>query len=452
MPVTADKQIRDRLKETRDQLADLRQRRADAKKERDSAKGLFANAAQEPGVKLTDMSEFKAAEDAVRKVGLLDDEINDLRETESQLLGLVGDSPDPLGVNGASPSLKMPRQGWDGQRLLQESESYLEARSRGVFTSSGHFGTVVLGEIAAREDAVNFLRSRMLAAAIPTAPPAPATGMGTPAGLIVPPEFRGVIPPALLNLSLLDIIPTGTTDSNLVHYVQVTGVPGYAAETPELSVKPAEGISFLDAQAPVVTIAGYLKVSRQAMDDMAGLATMVNTLLPYDVRRRLLNQILAGNGTGGNLLGIYNTTGIGAPAVVGGDNVADAILRAITVIVLSDCEPNFVALNPQTWQDLVLTKTTYGSYVYGEPGQLPGGMVNQTVWGLNITANRLVPVANPLVGDAMSASVLVREGVNVKTSDADQDDFVRNRVTVLAETRVAFPVWRPVGFAIAAQG
>jgi HK97 family phage major capsid protein len=451
MPDTADRQIRDRLKTTREQLADLRQRRAEAKKERDSAKGLFAGASQDPGVKLTDMPEFRAAEEAVKKVGLLDDEINDLRETEHQLLALVGDSPDPLSNNATNPSLEMPRTGWDAHRLLQVSESYLDARGRGVFNSTGHFGTVELGVIADRQEALGFLRTGMLAAPVPVAPAVPS-GQPTPAGLIVPPEFRGVIPPKLLNLSLLDLIPTGTTDSNLVHYVQVTGIPGYAAETPELSIKPQEGISFQDAQAPVVTIAGYIKVSRQALDDMAGLGTMINTLLPFDVRRRLLNQVLAGNGAGGNLLGIYNTTGIGAPPAVGGDNVADAILRAVTVIVLSDCDPNFVALNPQTWQDLVLTKTTYGSYIYGEPGQLPGGMVNQTIWGLNITANRLVPTANPLVGDAMSASVLVREGVNVKTSDADQDDFVRNRVTVLAEMRCCFPVWRPVGFAIAAQG
>jgi hypothetical protein len=56
------------------------------------------------------------------------------------------------------------------------------------------------------------------------------------------------------------------------------------------------------------------------------------------------------------------------------------------------------------------------------------------------------------VGDSQSATVLVREGVTVKTSDADQDDFIRNRVTVLAETRVAFPIWRPSGFAKAPLG
>jgi hypothetical protein len=73
-----------------------------------------------------------------------------------------------------------------------------------------------------------------------------------------------------------------------------------------------------------------------------------------------------------------------------------------------------------------------------------------TIWGLLVSSNRVVPAGNPLVGDSMASTLLVREGINVKVSDSDQDDFVRNRVTILAECRVAYPVWRPSGFAIAA--
>ena len=450
--VTADSQIRDQLKRIRDQLADLRSRRADAKKERDAAKEAFGKAdfSANGDAKITETREFKDAEEATRKVGALDDEIEQHRIDESGLLKLLGDQPDPhagTNGNGPNPGLQLPRLGWDGSRLLRESDTYAEARDRGIFRSSGHFGTVQLGEIANREEAVHFLRSGALAAALPAAPGAP---IGSPAAPIIQPDYRGIIPPQLLSLSLLDLIPTGPTDSNVVNYVQVTAIPGSAAETAEMAVKPQEGLTFLDATAPVVTIAGWVKVARQALDDMAGLGTLINTLMPYSVRRRILGQILAGDGVGQNLLGLYNTSGIGAPAFVANDTIADAVLRAMTAIILSDNDPNFVALNPVDWQSLLLLKNTQGNYVYGSPGTLPGGMVAQTIWGLAITANRLAPAAQPLVGDAMGATILVREGVNVKTSDSDQDDFIRNRVTVLAETRLAFPVWRPTAFALAA--
>ena len=446
MPATADSQIHGRLKQLREQAADLRRRRTEAIKERDSAKSAFAGTNFAEDVKITETAEFKAAEVAVKAVADLDEEITSHKAAEDALLGLLGEQPDPgANGNGRHASLELPRSGWDGRRLLRESDAYSEARSRGLFTSTGHFGVIELGEIAGRDEAADFLRGGVFGAALPAATPG---AVGSPGGLVVPPDFRGIVPPRLLSLSLLDLIPAGTTDSNVVHYVQVTAIPGSAAETAEMAVKPQEGITFADASANVVTIAGWIKVARQALDDMAGLGTIINQQLPYDVRRRVLTQLLIGDGVGNNLRGIINTTGVGAPAATPGDTTADALLRLLTVVVLSDSDPNFVLLNPIDWQGLLLLKNAQGNYIYGTPGQLPGGMVAQTIWGMTLTTSRVIPAKQVLVGDTSGVTLLVREGVNVKTSDSDQDDFLRNRVTVLAETRVALPVWRPSAFAI----
>jgi hypothetical protein len=104
---------------------------------------------------------------------------------------------------------------------------------------------------------------------------------------------------------------------------------------------------------------------------------------------------------------------------------------------------------------MAIAKNEGGDYLMDMPGGIEawagaGGGARPTIWGLQITRSRIIDQAAPLVGDSNGATLLVREGVNVKTSDADQDDFIRNRVTVLAETRVAFPVWRPNFFAQAA--
>ena len=450
MPVnSADNSIRDRLKQIRDQAADLRQRRAEAKKERDAAKEAFAGADFAENVKLTETPEFKAAEQAVKKVGDLDDEIASHRETEASLLKLLGDADqNGNGEHAATLGGSVPTVGgWNAHNLLARSDTYSAAKEAGIFRSSGHFGTVEFGQLANREDVASFLRSRAMAAEPPAAPAGPV-GSSSVAGAIRP-DYRGILPPNLMSLSLLDMIPSGTTDSNMIEYVQVTAIPGTSAPVAEGSVKPETGLSLGDASAPVRTIAGWIKVQRAALDDTAGLASMINQLLPYDVRRQTLSQILNGDGTGQNLTGLYHTVGVGEVSAETDDNLADVVLRAITAIVLSDAEPNFAALNPVTWQDLLLMKNTNGNYIYGQPGLLPGGMSAQTIWGLALTTSRAVPADKPLVGDSMGCTLLVREGVNLKTSDSDQDDFVRNRVTVLAETRIAFPVWRPSSFAIA---
>jgi hypothetical protein len=42
----------------------------------------------------------------------------------------------------------------------------------------------------------------------------------------------------------------------------------------------------------------------------------------------------------------------------------------------------------------------------------------------------------------------VREAVNVRLSDSDQDDFIRNRLTALAEGRFALAIWQPSAFSL----
>lgn len=441
---TANATIRDRLKEVRDQSRGLRDQRADARREKDAAKAAFADVKLDGAAKITEVAEFQNAEQAVRKLGDIDDQLADLKVAEEGILKLLGDdSPHEVVTGNGNGTVSVPSRGWNGHALVQNDTAYDNARKAGLFSSSAKFGTIQMGQIASREQAVQFLSD------LPSAPAGPVTTTGA-VGLIQP-DTRGMVAPALRPLRFLDLIPTGTTDSNSIEYVQVTAIPATAAPVAEGVIKPEQGITLADATAPVRTIAGWIKVNRQAMDDAAGLATLINTLLPYDVRRKIEAQVIAGDGTGQNIKGITKQTGLGAPAYVAGDNIADAILRAMTVVILADHEPNFAALHPVDWQELLLMRedntagAKKGMYLYGGPGT----MAAATIWGLTVTPSTAIASTSPLVGDSMGVTLLVREGVNVKTSDSDQDDFVKNRVTVLAEARVALPVWFPSAFAVA---
>ncbi len=78
----------------------------------------------------------------------------------------------------------------------------------------------------------------------------------------------------------------------------------------------------------------------------------------------------------------------------------------------------------------------------------PSPSDGQVLWDLPIIDSKVIPETSALVGDfTLACSLLVREGVNTRISDADQDDFIRNRVTLLAEARVALPVWQPSALA-----
>jgi HK97 family phage major capsid protein len=458
--------MRDKLKRVQSQLSEVRSQVPAKEREVEAAKEAFANKEDlQADVKITETKEFLDAQSAVRELGTLKDQQADLEKAEKEIVAMFGDTVargggglDPRSGNGFTGS---NARGWDARAMLDASKEYGAARSMGVFQSEAKFGTLMLGQVANRETAMQFIaRGGTMQADtsvndIPAATPGP---YGTPPAGIAP-DYRGIIPYRVRQLSLLDMIPAGTTDSNSVEYVQVSAIPFGAAETAEFAAKPQVGFATEDATAPVRTIAAWIKMARQAMDDQAGVVSIINALLPYEVRRRIEGQILAGDGTGQNLRGILNTSGIGAPAAVAGDNAADAVLRAMTVIMLSDRDPNFVAMNPLTRQNLLLLRSQsvdldttdnpqafQGQYLYGSPGTLAA----PTIWGLSITPSRVINQNNPLVGDSTGATILVREGVNIKTSDSDQDDFIKNRVTLLAETRLAFPVWYPTAFCEAA--
>ena len=462
--------MRDKLKGVQDQLRQVRSQIPGAEKEANAARDAFSNKEDlQTDVKITETPEFVAAQEAMRELGTLKDQAADLEQAERQIVTMMGDQVQNRGgtadrnAGGRELSVRAPIAGWNARAMMEVSDAYQHAKDTNLFTSESKFGTIVLGQVANRDTAMQFIASGgrgggVQADSFGPLPDAPAGPYTTPTSGILP-DYRGIIPYRTRALTLLDLIPTGTTDSNSIEYVQVSAIPAGAAEVAELAAKPQVGFATEDAVAPVRTIAAWIKMSRQSMDDQAGVVSIINALLPYEVRRRIENQILGGDGAGQNLRGILNTTGIGAPAAVVGDNAADAVLRAMTIIQLSDREPNFVAMNPVTRQNLLLLReasanqdtTTnpnafQGEYLYGAPGTLAA----PTIWGLTITPSRVIDPFAPLVGDSAGATILVREGVNVKTSDSDQDDFIKNRITLLAETRMAFPVWYPTAFCEAA--
>jgi hypothetical protein len=435
-PSTHNAKIREDLKKVRAEKESVRDEIAAKKAAQDQAKQAWA----ESGKELSDQKapEFQAAQQATKELGELKDKLADLELAEREGLAWLGESVPDADPSGDGPGGRATGEpaAWDGHRIV-EGDAYKQAKADGRWSSTSAVGSVTLGEIASRDQFHGFL------AAIGSEDKVGATSA----------DRRGFVQPQLRRLTLLDIIPTGTTDATSVEYVQIQAVPTGARETAELTPKPEMGLVTVDATAPVRTLAGYVKLARQALDDVAGLASLINSLLPYEVKRRIEAQILDGDGIGQNLKGLLRTTGIGHPEFVAGDNPADAILRAMTTVILSDGDPNFAAANPLTWQDILLLREVGGSEGAGREGMYilgaPNQMVAPTIWGLVLTANRVVPQESPLVGDSNGCSLLVKEGVNIKVSDSDGDDFTNNRVTVLAEGRVAFPVWRPASFAAA---
>ena len=147
------------------------------------------------------------------------------------------------------------------------------------------------------------------------------------------------------------------------------------------------------------------------------------------------------------MLGILHTTGIGAPASVTGDTVnADLALNGISNVLNSAAQPNAVVLNPSDWTKMVKVKASTSGLRLDSDGAMTAPM--DTLWGIPICLNLGMPAGTALVGDFnLGCRLYVREGVLVRTSDADQDDFTSNRITMLGEGRFGFACFQPAAFA-----
>lgn len=277
-----------------------------------------------------------------------------------------------------------------------------------------------------------------------------ATGQNQP--LVADMRVPGIIANPNRILTIRDLLPFGRTSSNLVQYTKENvftnqSGPQYDATSPasyENVTKNESGITFTLANAPVVTLAHFIPVSRQVLDDAPQLQSYVNGRLSYGLKLEEEDQLLNGNGSSGNISGLLdsgNYTAYNRSAT--GDTNIDTLRKAITQAALSEYPVDAIVMNPADWEEIELTKATDGQYIVANPV----GMMAPTLWGKRIVATNSIASGTFLVGAfMMGAQVWDRMDAAVQISYEDGDNFKKNMATLLAEERLALTVYRSAAF------
>ena len=257
-------------------------------------------------------------------------------------------------------------------------------------------------------------------------------------------RMGGIVSGPQRTLSILDFIPKGTLSSNAIDYTKETAFTNNAAEAAEASQKAESDLTFNLANAPVRTIAHFIKVTKQVMDDAPMLSSYIDNRMGYGVRLRLENQIMNGNGTAPNLSGILdgNSTAV---AVGTSANAFDYTNKLKYAVVGADFAPDFYFVNPADWSAMETTKrgTADAGYV-GAGGAISyvNNGLEARLWGLPVVASNSVPVGTIVAGSRDSMMLWTRQGVTIDISESDADNFQKNLLTVRAEMRAAFTVFR----------
>ena len=277
-----------------------------------------------------------------------------------------------------------------------------------------------------------------------------ATGQNQP--LVPSQRVVGIINNPNRVLTIRDLLPVGRTTSNLVEYTKENvftnnAGPQYSSPNYENVTKPESGITFTLASAAVATLAHFIPVSRQVLDDSAQLESYVNGRLVYGLKLEEEDQLLNGNGTSGNLGGILKSGNYTAyNRAVTGDTKLDTIRRALTQAQLSEFTADAIVLNPADWETIELQKSSYGEYIFG--GDMgPIDALGPRIWGKRVVATNSITAGTFLVGSfMMGAQIWDRQDAAVQISYEDGDNFKKNMATILAEERLALTVYRPAAF------
>lgn len=348
-------------------------------------------------------------------------------------------------TDGEQPTQRPTRADMGYQ--FTHSEAYEDYRSR----PTGRSGRLKIGSFYERnQDQVEDMEQRTLIWTAATS------------GLVNGDRLTGVYRPVLqpFQVRMRDVLINGRTDSNAIEYVQELVFTNAAAETAEAvstatGAKPESALTFQVATDNVATIAHWVPITRQVIDDAAQMETYVNGRLIEGLKLREDAEIVNGNGTPPNIQGLMNRTGIGnldatywtgnpLPTVAAAANKADRIRRAKKYTMVTGlANPSFVVLHPDDFEQMDELKTTTGEYLFSNPTDYN---VIPRLWGLTVVESTSITANNFLVGDGTMAAIFDKMDAQIFVADQHSDFFIRNIFVILAEERLALAVFRPAAF------
>jgi HK97 family phage major capsid protein len=216
---------------------------------------------------------------------------------------------------------------------------------------------------------------------------------------------------------LFGLVNSETVGSGAFEYVKTTWTDA-AAVVAEGALKPEADYTEALVPGSVDTIAHWVGVSRQALEDRDRLRSIIDGRLSNGVTRKIHAEIVAAIAAASATI----------PDVTGaaGEAMLDLIRKGIGVVEAAGWFPNAVLLNPEDHAtvDIEALKATLGLER------------RSSVWGLRAVSSPSQTKGTAMLGDfSQGVTLFRRSGVSVYATDSHGDTFTHNIITILAEAR-----------------
>lgn len=364
----------------------------------------------------------------IQEVKQLDNQIAAAKAAEQSLAGLTEPDGNPV-VKGPNAA---PQEGAKtiGQVAVKQIGDHIKSKSPGTYQ------TEWIGEqpdgVKANTDTIN-------------------TG-GYPD--LVTQIDRTIVGAVRQRPTISDLLGQGTLSGSAIAYFVEGALEGAFTTVAEGGAKPqlsvANPTKVIDS---LKEIAGFIKITDDMAEDLQFVVSEIDGRLRHQLLLTEEAQLLSGNGTGSNLLGILNRSGIQTETMAGtGDFAQDAIYRALAKVETgSGLSADGIVINPADYQALRLSKDSNGQYYGGGYFAGPygnGGLIWQPpLWGIPTVVTSAVPAKTVLVGNfQVAATQYSKGGVRVESTNSHDTDFTNDLITIRMRKRVGLAVRIPTGF------
>lgn len=241
------------------------------------------------------------------------------------------------------------------------------------------------------------------------------------------------------------LLSVGPMTAALMQYPQkkTTGEGSVGMQT-EGQAKSQIDYDFEMKDVSAKTIAVFARVTKQSLQDIAWLANFMSTQMINDWMDKEDEQLLTGDGTGQNILGIMpqatdyvKTAGVAA-------NYFEYLIDAIAQLESNNYAASAAVMHPLDFMKLLTYKSTTGEF--NHPGLVYGSDNILRLYGTAIIKNNAISRGHGVVGDWERAELLVRESLQFDLSYEDGNNFTENKVTLRVEGREALAVYHPAAF------
>ena len=224
------------------------------------------------------------------------------------------------------------------------------------------------------------------------------------------------------------IVPTATGNVTFPRGNSPVGEGSFGAQV-EGSAKPLVDYDVTMVNTSVPFIAGYCKVSRQMLQDLPFLQSYLSQSLIEDwnqaVNTRYLNTIAT------------NATALSTSQTVTAAKMIDGIAQHGA---LGLGMPNIILTTWAAWSTILLTKPSD----YSTPASVAidaNGTVR--INGIPVVPHSQVTASRFYLINTDAFATAQASGLQVRSTETDQDDFIKNLVTYRAEARIELLSFQP---------